>query len=65
MPIDTMFKIYQRLLEIEFKDISVFVSFANYLLLYGPDWEEEANDILMCVKSNDLQGMYHVALNVN
>jgi hypothetical protein len=65
MPIDTMFKIYQRLLKIEPKDFSVFVDFADYLLLYGPDWEEEANDILMNVKSNDLQGMYRVALSVN
>lgn len=50
---------------IEPKDFNVFQNFANYLLLYGPDWEEEANDILDCVKSNDLQAAYRLALRVN
>lgn len=65
MPVDTMFKIFQSLIRIEMKDSSVFVDFANYLLLYGPDWEEEAKEILMYAKSNDLEEMYRVALNVN
>lgn len=65
MPVDTMFKIFQCLIRIEMKDSSVFINFANYLLLYGPDWEEEAKEILMYAKSNDLEEMYRVALNVN
>lgn len=44
-PIPLMFKTYQRLIEIKPTEMTLYKMFVDYLLLYGPDWEEEALEI--------------------
>ncbi|ACX64808.1 hypothetical protein [Paenibacillus sp. Y412MC10] len=52
-PIPLMFKTYQRVIEIKPTEITLYSMFVDYLLLYGPDWEEEALEITEHIKQKD------------
>jgi hypothetical protein len=43
---EVMTKILRRWLEIQPHDKEARVALANYLLAHGPDWDEEANQLL-------------------
>lgn len=43
LPIPCAIKLYQRVIFLSKTNISHFEGFVDYLLQYGPDWEEEAN----------------------
>ena len=43
IPIETMFRIYQKLIRLLENKNSVIANFANYLMIYGVDWKDEAN----------------------
>lgn len=52
-PIPLMFKTYQRLIEIKPTEITHYRMFVDYLLLFGPDWEEEALEITGLIEQQD------------
>ncbi|CAM3412118.1 hypothetical protein SABR111722_07760 [Saccharibacillus brassicae] len=52
-PISLMFKTYQRAIEIKPTEIALYKTFVDYLLLYGPDWEDEALEITEHLKQKD------------
>lgn len=65
MPISTMFKIYQRLITLQPNDKNSMKKFSNYLLIYGPDWEEEAKKIADCIDDNKLDEALSVSMHVD
>ncbi|MFB2893729.1 hypothetical protein ACE1CI_12525 [Aerosakkonemataceae cyanobacterium BLCC-F50] len=46
MPFDIIQATYQQLLKLCFRDTNTLRNYAHYLLLHGPDWDAEANNIL-------------------
>lgn len=46
MPFDIIKATYQQLLKLGYRDTSTLRNYAHYLLLHGPDWDAEANNIL-------------------
>jgi len=46
MPFDIIKATYQHLLKLGFRDTDTLRNYAYYLLLHGPDWDVEANNIL-------------------
>jgi hypothetical protein len=45
LPIPCMIKLYQRLVFLNQTNKLYFEGFVDYLLQYGPDWEEEAHTL--------------------
>lgn len=65
MPIDLMFLVYQRLIEIQ-PHKNILLDFASYLdFIGGPDWEEELEAIRMFVNANKIHEAVEVALKVD
>ena len=46
MPFDIIQATYQQLLKLGCRDTDTLRNYAHYLLLHGPDWDAEANNIL-------------------
>jgi hypothetical protein len=46
MPFDIIKATYQQLIKLGFRDTDTLSNYAHYLLLHGPDWDAEANNIL-------------------
>jgi hypothetical protein len=65
LPIEIMFKTYQRLIEIRPYNEEVLSDFAEYLKIYGPDWEEEANEIIENIKIKQLVVAVKVAKTID
>lgn len=65
LPIPCLFKLYQRQLTLTKTNISIYKEFVDYLRLYGPDWEEEANKIDKLINCGKLTEAYKYALEVN
>lgn len=65
MPIETMFKVYQRLIELTPKEESAFLDFAKYLLLFGPDWEEEAEMIVDHIERGEYDKAFDIGMKVD
>ncbi|BBW98614.1 hypothetical protein ACPVTF_16060 [Geobacillus icigianus] len=45
LPIPCVIKLYQKLILLNHTNKPYYEGLVDYLLLYGPDWEEEANKI--------------------
>lgn len=58
------FPLYQRLIEIQPIPANL-LSFADYLLIFGPDWEEQAVQIRNDVQSDRLSDAALVASSVH
>lgn len=65
MPIDVMFKVYQKLIIFDYNTVENLKDFANYLSFYGPDWEEEVGDILQYLDEGKINEAKEVALSVD
>lgn len=65
MPIETMFRVYQRLISIEEDKYSVLNDFSRYLLLYGPDWQDESTEITTALDNGEIENAVQIALQVN
>ena len=50
IPVEVVVSTYRRLLELGAADVRVVVCFARYLLLHGPEWDDEANAMLAQVE---------------
>lgn len=55
LPIPCMMKIYQRLILLNPTSPSYYEGFTDYLLQYGPDWQEEANVLTELYTKEDFQ----------
>lgn len=64
MPIDTMFKVHQKRIELSPKQLQLYEQFARYLLWYGPDWEIEATQILKYVEIKDFNQAHHISKGI-
>jgi len=64
LTIPLMFETYKRLIVLEPSALDNYRLFSQYLLLYGPDWEEEANVILESLNSN-LNMAFNIAQSIN
>lgn len=51
MPFDIIQATYQHLLKLGFHDTDTLHNYAHYLLLHGPDWDAEANNIIAKLSS--------------
>ncbi|MFT9820047.1 hypothetical protein [Lysinibacillus sp. NPDC056185] len=65
LPIEIMFKTYQRLIEIRLYNEKILLDFAEYLKISGPDWDEEANEIVENVKIKQLEVAVKIAKTVD
>ncbi|WP_435923614.1 hypothetical protein [Paenibacillus sp. DYY-L-2] len=65
MPIEVMFKVYQKLIFSEYKITESIREFVNYLSFYGPDWEEEVSSILQYLEEGMINEAKEVALKVD
>ncbi|MGG3835837.1 hypothetical protein ABEV00_02280 [Paenibacillus thiaminolyticus] len=65
MPINLMFLVYQQLTRLLDEKISNLRDFSNYLLLYGPDWQEEADQIILAVDNGEIEKAVQIALEVD
>lgn len=65
MPINLMFLVYQQLTRLLDDKISNLQDFSNYLLLYGPDWQEEADQIILAVDNGQIEKAVQIALEVD
>ncbi|AAM05439.1 predicted protein [Methanosarcina acetivorans C2A] len=65
MPIDLMFLVYQRLIELQ-PHKNILLDFASYLLdIGGPDWEEELEAIRKFTNDDKIHEAVEVALKVD
>lgn len=55
LPIPTVIKLYQRLILLSQTNKSYYEGLVDYLSLYGPDWEEEANTITRLIDSANFE----------
>ncbi|MEC0124152.1 hypothetical protein [Paenibacillus pabuli] len=55
LPIPCVTKMYQRLILLNPTNSSNYEWFADYLLQYGPDWQEEANALTKLYTKEDFQ----------
>ncbi|USG64643.1 hypothetical protein NDK47_21240 [Brevibacillus ruminantium] len=65
MPIETMFRVYQQLIRIEDDKYSVLENFSKYLLLYGPDWQDDSTAITTALDNGEIENAVQIALQVN
>lgn len=63
MSVPNMFPIYKRLLELEPEPQHV-LAFAHFLFIYGPDWDDEATEMVHMAKTGKLAQAVEVALGV-
>jgi hypothetical protein len=64
LPIPCAIKLYQRLIFLDKTNESYYEWFVDYLLQYGPDWEEEANRLTRLYTSSDFEQACDFAQNV-
>ncbi|KGP81719.1 hypothetical protein P364_0115230 [Paenibacillus sp. MAEPY2] len=55
LPIPCVMKMYQRLIWLNPSNRSYYERFTDYLLQYGPDWEEEANTLIELYMKEDFR----------
>lgn len=55
LPIPCVMKMYQRLILLNPTNPSYYEWFTDYLLQYGPDWQEEANELTELYTKKDFQ----------
>lgn len=55
LSIPCVMKMYQRLIWLNPSNRSYYERFTDYLLQYGPDWEEEANTLIELYMKEDLR----------
>jgi len=55
LSISCVMKIYQRLIWLNPSNLFYYEWFTDYLLQYGPDWEEEANALIELYMKEDFQ----------
>ncbi|UPK42117.1 hypothetical protein [Paenibacillus pabuli] len=55
LPIRCVMKMYQRLILLNPTNSSYYEWFTDYLLQYGPDWQEEANELTELYTKKDFQ----------
>ncbi|WP_132946126.1 hypothetical protein [Tumebacillus sp. BK434] len=65
LPVHLGFLVYQRLVQLEENKVLALQSFSDYLLLYGPDWQDEADQMAVALNNNDLERAVHIALKVD
>ncbi|MNC39120.1 hypothetical protein D3C75_877600 [compost metagenome] len=65
MPVEIMFKVYQQIIILDYKLPDHLREFAGYLSFYGPDWEDEAADIIQFLGEGKLSEAKEVALGVD
>ena len=65
LPIEIMFKTYQKLIGIGLSKEMLLLDFADYLRIYGPDWEDEANRIFENVNKKQLDQAIKAAETVD
>lgn len=65
MPMEVMFKVYQKLILTDYKINESLDEFAKYLSFYGPDWEEEVSEIFHYLDEGKLNEAKEVALKVD
>lgn len=46
LPVEIVIAIYRRLMKLGVTDVRTRLCFARYLLLHGPEWDDEANSIV-------------------
>ncbi|WP_438349579.1 hypothetical protein ACP8HI_02565 [Paenibacillus sp. FA6] len=55
LPIPCVIKLYQRLIFLDKRNKLYYESFVDYLLQYGPDWEEEGTTLTRLYTSGDFE----------
>ncbi|MEW9674274.1 hypothetical protein [Ammoniphilus sp. 3BR4] len=66
MPVDTIFHIYQRLIQLKPNDKTAYQDFVFYLEFYGGlDWEEEANQIKKYLSLDEMEKAFNIAISVD
>lgn len=50
LPVEVVVAVYRRLVALGASDARTTVCFARYLLLHGPEWDDEANSLLRDVE---------------
>lgn len=65
MPVEVMFKVYQQIIILDYKVPDYLQEFAGYLSFYGPDWEDEADDINQFLGEGKMREAKEVALGVD
>lgn len=65
MPVDVMFKVYQKIIYLGYDTEENLKAFANYLSFYAPDWEEEVDNILKYLDEGNVKKAKEVALSVD
>lgn len=55
LPIPCVMKMYQRLIRLNPYNRSYYEWFTDYLLQYGPDWEEEASALFELYMKEDFR----------
>lgn len=65
MPIHLMFKVYQQLIRLLDDKISALQDYSSYLLLYGPDWQDEANGITVALDNGEIGRAVQIAMEVD
>lgn len=64
-PIDLMFHVFQRLIQLETDKKRYLEDFQNYLLLFGPDWQEEAKEISNALEKENIETAVSIAQQVD
>ena len=64
LPIPSMFVIFKQLILIEQKK-EYLDFFSRYLLRYGPDWEDEANNIKTEINNGNINKAAEIALSIS
>ncbi|WP_272037445.1 hypothetical protein [Paenibacillus sp. JJ-100] len=57
LPIHCVIKMYQRLIWLNPTNPSYYEWFTDYLLQYGPDWQDEANGLTELYTKEDFQSV--------
>lgn len=50
MPVESMIDVYRRIIHLAPNDTEIKKSFAQYLFLHGPEWDDEANEIIALIE---------------
>lgn len=64
-PIECMFEVYKRAIALSPRDAAMISGFADYLLLFGPDWAEEAEEIERCIQDHKIEAAVRVVMQVS
>jgi hypothetical protein len=66
MPIDTIFHVHQRLIQMKPNEKTAYQDFVFYLEFYGGlDWDEEAKEIKEYLSLGEMDKVFNIAMSVD